>query len=127
MTRILPREEWHRLDQTARDLGESLNPEDVKVVVVERDGKILARVSVMRIPQLECLWVSPEAYGNAGVSRALIRAALAEAGEWAKSWVVVNADNDAMCQTIERIGGHYLKVHKYMLALPRETEEVHAG
>lgn len=120
--RILPREEWHRLDQEAQDLFRSLNPEDVAVVVVEDGGAIVARLGVMRIPHLEGFWMAPEKAGNAGVTRALLRAAFAQAASWAKGWAYANATEDATMKTLERLGGTWIPMHTFMVPL-RAGEE----
>ena len=121
--RILPPEEWDRLGDAA-DLYRTMNPEDAAVIVVENGGAIVARLAVLRVPHFESLWLAPEAIGNAGIARAMVRAATKKAAEWAPHWIMANADNDATCKLLERIGGHWLPVHTFLLPLQRvEMEE----
>lgn len=120
MTRILPREEWDRLDADVRALYDTMSPEDVAVVVAERDGEILARLAVLRVPHFESVWLAPEAQGNAGITRALLRAATAKACEWAPNWIYANSDNDTTSETLKRLGGTWLPMHTFMLGLHRE-------
>ena len=118
--RILPREEWTRLDAECSDFCETVAPEDVAVVVVEEGGAIVARMVVLRRPQLEGFWMRPDKIGNAGITRALLRAAFAKAGEWAPHWVVANADTSGpMQKTLERLGGQWMPVHTFMVPLQR--------
>jgi len=117
--RILPREEWGRLNGEAA-FYETLNPEDVAVVVVEDGGAIVARMAVLRVPHFESFWMAPEKIGNAGITRALLRAAKAKAAEWAPCWIMANAGDDAMCKTMERLGWKWLPIHTFMLSLRDE-------
>lgn len=123
-TRVLPREEWDRLDAETRTALDTMRPEDVRVVVVEREGRIVARMAVLRIPHWECFWMAPEAVGNAGITRALLTAAREQVEEWSPHWFYANADNDAMQATLSRLGGEWMPFHTYMLPVRRlEMEE----
>ena len=123
--RILPPEEWHRLDDETREFYETMAPEDVAVVVVEMDGAIVARLAVLRVPHWESFWMAPEKAGNAGVTRALLRAATEQARKWAPNWIVANAEPGPMTDTLKRLGAQWLPVHTFMLPLQRaEMEEV---
>ena len=121
--RILPREEWHRLDAEAVALFETMNPEDVAVVVVEEGDAIVARLGVLRVPHLESLWVAPQKVGNAGVARALIRCAGEKAAEWSPNWAAAYADRDDIRALLVRLGGRYVPVDTYVIPLRREEEE----
>jgi hypothetical protein len=123
-TRVLPPEEWDRIeDPVALALCKTLDPEDVAVVVVEEAGVIVARMTVLRVPWLESFWMAPEKAGNAGVTRALLSAASDQAREWAPCWVFAAADCDATRKTLARLGGTELPVVSFMLPL-RRAEEV---
>lgn len=123
-TRILPPSEWHRLDDETRAFYETLGPEDIAVVVVEKGDAIVARLAVMRIPHLESFWMAPEVEGNAGVTRALWKAATEQAGEWARHWYYANAEADETMDTLKRLGGEWMPVHTFMFTRQRvEMEE----
>jgi hypothetical protein len=117
--RILPVEEWSRLDGT--DLSALLpyvEPQNVAVVVVEDDaGAIVASVSAIRVTHLEGLWISPEARGNAGVFRALIRLAFAIPEARGESWAFGGAADadDRMDSLCRRLGGRPLPVKFYAM------------
>lgn len=121
-TRILPREEWSRLDPAATAFYETMAPEDVAVVVVEEDEGIVARMAVIRVPHFESFWMASHVEGNAGVTRSLLRAATKQARKWAPKWILANAENDAMCKTLERLNGEWLPIHTFMLSLNRKQE-----
>lgn len=115
--RVLPREEWHRLDADLRALFESLDPADAKVVVIERDGEIVARQGLMRVVHMEGFQIAPGTKGNAGITRALMRAVAEEASEWARGWVVANAADDPTRRTLERMGATRVPVDSYVFTL----------
>ena len=113
--RILPPEEWGRLPEDVAAFCATLRPEDVAPVVVEDSGVIVGRLLVMRLPHLEDWWLAKEHYGNAGVTRALLQAAMAKAQEWGSANVMANAEPGPMCDTLERLSGNWLPVHTFML------------
>lgn len=68
VSRILPPEEWSRLDGTLlASVWRSFNPAYAEVIVVERDGAILGSVALLTTLHAECCSVT----GGAGVGRAL--------------------------------------------------------
>lgn len=113
--RQLPPEEWFRLPPDVRTFCGTLRPEDVAPIVVEDEGVIVGRVLLMRAPHMEAWWVAPEKYGNAGVTRALLRAGFAKGREWGSSWVMANAEPGPMSETLSRLCGDWLPVHTFML------------
>jgi len=120
--RILPREEWYRLDAESVAFFETIGQDDLACIVVEDGDAIVARMAVMRVPHFERFWMAPEVVGNAGITRALLRAATEKAAEWAPFWFYANADNDTMCDTLERLGGQWLPIHTYLL-FPQRVQE----
>lgn len=76
ITRILPPEEWSKLDGTGLQIATATPSE---VVVVEDEKGLAACVTVARVTLMECLWIRPDARGNAGVARALKRATFSRA------------------------------------------------
>ena len=79
-TRVLPPEEWHRLDDTLlASVWRTFTPAFTEVVVVERDGAIVGSVALFTALHAECLSVT----GGTGVARALwtaLRARVVAAG-----------------------------------------------
>jgi hypothetical protein len=117
ITRFLPPEEWSRLDPEAAAFYATMAPEDVAVVVVEEGENIVARMAVIRVPHFESFWMAEHVKGNAGVTRSLLRAATKQARKWAPKWIMANAEDDAMCKTLERLNGRWLPVQTFMLPL----------
>ena len=118
MTRVLPREEWHRLGEERAAFYSSVNPEDVRVLVVEEGGDIVATMAVMRMTHLECFWMAPDKAGNAGVTRALLRGAFEAASGFAPHWILANSDSERTNDTLRRLGGEFLPVHTFMMRRP---------
>jgi GNAT superfamily N-acetyltransferase len=106
-TRILPHEEWERLE------AESLPPtfpysDDVAVVVVEDDsGRIVGTLTAVTIVHLEGMWIDPEHRGKGGVARALVRQATAVARHRGDRWVLGGMANgdERMERILARLGG----------------------
>ena len=109
MARILPVEEWGRLQ--AEQLPPTIPyvpPHDVAVVVVEDDaGEIVACMSVLKVTHFEGVWVDPAWRGNAGVMRPLLRQAYAVPAVRGERWVFGGAkDGDGlMARFLARLGG----------------------
>ena len=111
--RILPREEWGRLGEERAAFYASVHPEDVRVIVVEEAGEIVATMAVMRMTHLECFWMAPYKAGNAGITRALLRGAFEAASEFAPNWFLANSDGPEMSETLERLGAEQVFVHTF--------------
>lgn len=71
-TRILPAEEWHKLDGTeAAAARESLDPSRTSIVVVEDGDQIVGCHVLMWVLHAECLWIHPDHRGKSSVGRRL--------------------------------------------------------
>jgi hypothetical protein len=72
--RVLPPEEWSRLQGTeAEHLWPVLDPATAQVLVVERDHMIVGCWTLMTVLHVECLWIAPTDRGRGGVARRLLR------------------------------------------------------
>ena len=117
--RILSPEEWERLEMPGLpELFRYVEPQNVAVVVVENDsGEIEASVMALQVTHFEGLWIKPEARGNAGVFRALMRQAYALPRLRKENWVFGGAeDGDGQMDTLcTRLGGRALPVKFYAM------------
>ena len=104
---------------------DTMHHRDAAVVVVEDGSRIVARMSVLRVPHWESFWMAPEYSGNAGVTRALLRGATAQAQAWAKLWFYANADSDAMIKTLKRLGGDFQPMHTLSMYFQRLEDVCH--
>lgn len=94
-TRILPPEEWHRLAHT--DMPTVLpyvEPEDIRVVVVESGDVVVGCWAVLRVVHLEGVWIHPTYRGKGSVARRLLTATLTVARQWTSRWAMTGANSD---------------------------------
>ncbi len=117
--RVLPREEWAKLEVSGiPQIGLTLRPEDVQILVVEDGERVVATMGVFRVTHFESLWIDPEYRGNAGLGRRLIKAGIEAARKWTDRWVWGASDTEHMNDIISRIGGK---------PLPIQTHIIHMG
>lgn len=116
IARILPPEEWGRLSHTGVPFLPGLNPDDIDIVSVEDEGKLVAAMTVFKITHFEGVWVSPEKRGL-GATRAMLRLAAGLAKARGNSWVVAGAADDRMRHILGRMGAHKLQMDPYLLSL----------
>lgn len=78
-TRLLPPEDWDRLraldPYATRGLPE--DPENWRILVVERDGVLVGTCALFNAVHWDCWWIAPEARGRGGVLAQLLRASVA--------------------------------------------------
>lgn len=67
--RILPPEEWHRLEGELVPLLPHLDPRRVTIVVVEEDGVIVGRLVWIKADHVENAWMAPSHRGKTAVAR----------------------------------------------------------
>lgn len=106
IARVLPSEEWSRLNGTEAELlWPHMNPEQTRVLVVEDGDRIVATWTLMRIVHAECLWVAPSHRGILGVAKRLLRIMSDEAKAWKVSAVMTGSLSPHVTDLIERFGG----------------------
>jgi hypothetical protein len=113
-TRILPRDEWALLDGT--DIAKALpyhNPEDVQVVVVERESQIVGAWAVLRVVQLEGVWIAPEYRKKGSVAKRLLDRTMAVARSLAPHFVFTGAQDAEVA--------HLLTKHLNAVKLPMDS------
>ena len=109
-SRVLPAEEWARLDGTLLEsVWRTMNPAWSEVIVVERDGAIVGCVALMNVLHAECAQTG----GDAGVMRALWTALRQRVGEMGLPAVWAAAIDEPMRSLLQRHaesipGDHFL-------------------
>lgn len=116
--RVLPPEEWSKLERTGVKVVTGLHPKDQHVVVVEdAEGKVIACMTVLRATHLEGAWIDPE-HRNAGVTRRLMGLSWAIAGALGTEWMFAGAADERMRDILGRLGGVKVPgLDTYMLGL----------
>jgi ribosomal protein S18 acetylase RimI-like enzyme len=116
--RILPRSEWSKLAVSGiAPMEQTLRPEDVQMVVIEDEGRIVATMGVFRVTHFEGLWIDPEYRGNAGLGRRLIKMAITAARKWAGNWVWGASETSHMDDVLSRLGGACVPVKTYIIPI----------
>lgn len=110
--RILPPEEWSKLQQPP---AWSVKPEDISVVVVEDGERIVACMTVLRATHFEGTWVSPD-HRNGGVVRRLLRLASTTARQWGSQWAFTGAADDTMHAILGRMGAEFVPMSTYVIS-----------
>jgi GNAT superfamily N-acetyltransferase len=119
--RVLPVEEWSRLD------GTELEPllhrwcampggVDVDVVVVERDGRIVGRWLRLTMHHVEGLWIDPEFRGRSGIARRLWAAMKDVCRGRGADTVLTGAQTDDVRRLLEHAGADPLPT-QYVLPM----------
>lgn len=73
-TRILPREEYAKLNGTLLDPAWRSLPSDAQVVAIEQDGALIGCSALFPAWHLEGVWIAPEYRKRVSVGRRLLRA-----------------------------------------------------
>ena len=121
-TRVLPKEEWGKLNVTGLpEFWEKVRHDEIEVVVVEDGDRLVASIAVTRAVWLEGLWIDEQHRGNAGVARRLINGMLASARPWSDLAFGVIAQ-DHVRDIAERSGGVKLPGSVYVFPLSRKEE-----
>jgi len=122
-TRVLGPEEWlERGSSTlAAPLVQYVTPENVSLVVVEDEGKMVASVAAIRVTHFEGLWMDSAHRGNPGIMRGLLRKATSVAKERGEHWVIAGADGEQMRGFTKRLGGIILPLDFYLMWVGGKT------
>ena len=112
---LLPVEQWGRAEaidgMPIGDLGRLTLPGDMRVAVVEDDGRIVARCLAARFAHFEGLWIDPE---HKNAFRPLLRVLYGQSQQWAKA-TMVGASDDRMKDILCRMGAVTVPAQFYVL------------
>lgn len=103
-TRVLPREEWEWLDPTLIGSAWSLLPDDARVVVVERDGAIVACSALFTRWHQEGTWIAEADRGDAEIGRRLVEAIKREIRGVGATEVIVMTLTPSVARLCRRLG-----------------------
>ena len=101
--RTISPSEYGKLPVSTSALLEHILPQDVTVIVVEEDGKVVACSTIQRLTHINGVWIVPEKRGGAGVARALLDATMAEA-ESRSGWVLAATENHVIRRVLKWLG-----------------------
>lgn len=117
-TRILPPEEWHKLDGSeAEPLYPLLNPETAQVVVVEDGDRIVGCHVLMWVLHAECLWIHPHHRGKSSVGRRLWDAVQRTARRAGVHALMTAACDDTVRGLLAHVGAQQVPGEHFMVPL----------
>lgn len=103
IVRVLPREEWGRLDGT--DIAVAIpyhNADDITVIVVENDGQIVGTWAVLRVVQLEGVWIHPDHRKRGRVAAKLLKKTFEVAQDLAPFMAFTGSVSDDVTRLLEK-------------------------
>lgn len=104
-SRILPPDEWHKLDGTEAGLiRAALIPDRTRVLVVEDHGAIVGTWVLMDVVHAECLWIAPAFRKRTSVQRRLWTAMQRTARALGVRAVATAAVSDDVRNLLEHVG-----------------------
>jgi hypothetical protein len=105
-SRILPFDEWPRLDATeAGPIRSQLDPLNTRVLVVEEDEQIVGVWVAIRVVHGECVWIAESHRHAVGVVSRLVRGMQRIAFDWGVRVVLTTATTDAVKGLCRKLGG----------------------
>ncbi len=116
-SRVLPVNEWGKLEGMGIGKDRRYLPEDADVVVVERDGVVVGCCSLfgLRHIHLEGMEITPEERGNPSVGRQLLCAIRARIDELRVPSVFAGSKAGAMAEMLARLDAKPLDMTFYVL------------
>lgn len=103
VTRLLPTTEWHRLQGS--EVGKALpyhNRDDVQIIVVEDEGQIVAMWAVLKVVQLEGVWIAPAYRKRGTVAKRLLDRTMAVARAKAPYFAFTGSQSADVSQLLEK-------------------------
>jgi len=105
-----------------------VGPDDLSMIVVEHDGRVVGCWGVMTIRHLEGVWIHPDYRGKASVARRLVAAMFAYLRTLPPRWVMTAANDDAIRRLLTKhFGAQRVPGEAYVIAMSgsREPDAAH--
>ena len=119
-TRILPVEEWERLDGTELEhVWPILHPEHASILVIEDGDRIVACWAVIRYVHVEGVWIDPEYRHKVGIVKRLLVGMHKIVESLGADRVLTGAVTEDVRQMIATLGGKKLPGDHYVIPLVR--------
>jgi len=90
-TRLLPAEEWDKLDGELAQVRDHLDPSRAAVVVVEDGDQVVGCWALLYALHAEGVWIAPTHRGRASVARRLLLATLEAARQLGSKTIITGA------------------------------------
>jgi ribosomal protein S18 acetylase RimI-like enzyme len=117
VTRLLPREEWARLEGTELEAVYPVLPDGAQVVIVENGDELIACWAVFPLVHLEGVWIHPDYRHNPRVARRLVAGGLDTARAMGARTALTAAADDRIATLAQKIGGVELPGRHFSIKL----------
>ena len=115
-TRILPVEEWHKLDGTEPGLAyKHFDETATNVMVVERDDVIVGTWCLMPYYHAECVWISEKHRGNPVVVKRLLVGIRQMANEVGVNSVITSAVDEETIKLLNHLEAEKLPGEHFVI------------
>lgn len=115
-SRVLPPEEWHRLDAAgAETVWKLLDPSKAQILVIEDQGAIVGTLTLMSVLHAECLWIKPSHRRGFGVIKRLLDGMWAGAKAQNAHALWSGSVSDTMTNILHRIGASEVPGRSFVL------------
>lgn len=122
ISRILPVDEWPRLEGTeAESIWPLLDPETAQVLVVEHDDAIVGCWVLQPVLHAECLWIAPEHRGKSSVARRLWVSMHQTARELGARTVATSAVSEDVKDLLAHVGAVEVPGELYVMTISEES------
>lgn len=124
-TRLLPPEDWSRLDGTeSAEMLQFCDPVATRVIVVEDGSEIVGAWVLSQHMHVDGLWIAPDYRKQPSVARPLMRAMQRLSRRLGALVVVATVRDDRTKVMAERLGGRPLQGTTYLIPV---RDDVWAG
>ncbi len=116
VARVLPHDQWHRLDGTElHSVYPHLDPHVTKIVVVESEGVIVACWSLFPVHHVEGIWVHPSHRGKGRAFKLLLQQMGEVATMEGAERVMTGCLSDQVRELLEHFGADEVPGQQFML------------
>lgn len=121
ITRILPPEQWARLDDVgAETVWKLLDPAHAQILVIEDQGQIVGTLTLLSVLHAECLWIKPSHRKGYGVMKRLLDGMWAGARARGVSALWAGSVSETMTNILHRIGASQVPGQAYVFPVKEE-------
>lgn len=103
-------------EPTAQEFLKTMKyPEDVTVVVLEDEGRVVGHCCVAPVTHFENIYLDPQYRGNPAAGKKLLEAAYSSARAQGDAWVMVFVGDAKIASMVQRLNGKHVSGDTYVL------------
>lgn len=102
--RVLPFEEWHRLDESLYPILMTITPEESRICVVEDGDEIVAHWFLVPVVHADGAWIHPRKRKDGKTIKKLIQIMQVATADMGVDRVWSNPDNEESLNALLRLG-----------------------